>query len=1108
MRCRFGTRRVFERLGIRGKLLVQGLLTVAVALVLVIAVVSAALWVLGWRQARERLTLATQVVSRSLAGRITETRESAVRIAEDKESTGKTGFVQEDSGKPDVREMIVVERRNLAVALGRAMTAARAGMAAIYGLAGRLECAAIETEDNNLDLWCPDDRRPGRFLRTTVTPGHTPQPDDWQEARPPVTPAARLPGRILAESTSGCILREESLWITASVPIMGMRLNPDTFAAEPVQNGQLTLRKPLDAVFLKEQCQLTGARVDLHIHDALAEKHGTPCPLPATGRCPGPVEDGLAPAARTFATMSIADGTFFVATSPVFAEGANIGCVAVMLPQTETRRSVMWVTALTAAAGGVAAIVATAVGIWLSRAIARPIQVLVKRATDIADHHNLDQIIDIEGQDEIGRLAGAFNQMLNSLKAYYLDLQSTNAKLVEEVAQRDMAERTFRTLYESTSDAVLLLQPDRVVDCNAATLRLFGYPDRAAVVGTHLAELSPKAQADGHLSRGRADEYITEALRLGSTRFEWLHRRADGSLFEADVWLTALELNSQRVIQAVVRDITEAKRTQDELERLVAQRTADLQAANEHLQHEIDERRRAEDQAEAANRAKSLFLANMSHEIRTPMTAILGFAEVLTTPGLTDAERLNHIDTIRRNGQHLLGIINDILDLSKIEAGKMAVETIPCSITQILHEVASLMQPRAIEKGIAFDLEFATAIPDRILSDPIRIRQILINLAGNAIKFTERGSVRVVTKIIQGPAVQFDIIDTGIGITRDDLQNIFQPFVQAENSTSRRFGGTGLGLTISSRLADMLGGTISAKSRPGQGSVFTVTIATGPLDGIPMVSHPAEAVTGTWDVGTTTSRGNSRLDCSILLAEDGPDNQRLFRRILETAGASVTIVENGNLAVEAAMAAGEEGRPYDLILMDMQMPVMDGYEATRLLRSRGYSRPIIALTAHAMATDRQKCLAAGCDEYVTKPIDRKELMDTIHNHLQQRVPPAATPAQQAQALVSELADDADLRDLVLQFVAELPKRVDALRQAIDEHDLTVVSSLAHQLKGSAGGYGFPWITQAAADLEHSAKAGGDLVRLKQALGQVADLCARARADSPATESRRAEDSTR
>jgi len=401
---------------------------------------------------------------------------------------------------------------------------------------------------------------------------------------------------------------------------------------------------------------------------------------------------------------------------------------------------------------------------------------------------------------------------------------------------------------------------------------------------------------------------------------------------------------------------------------------------------------KAKEAAEVANRAKTAFLANMSHEIRTPMTAILGFADMLLgNPGREEAAEA--VNTIKRNGEHLLQIINDILDLSKIEAGRLQVERVPWSPCRILAEVASLMRVRADAKGLPLTVEYAGPIPEAIVTDPTRLRQILVNLVGNAVKFTESGSVRVVARLAESTGgeskLQFDVVDTGIGMTKEQIDRLFKPFAQGDASYCRRFGGTGLGLTISHRLAKILGGDITVTSTPGKGSTFRVTIATGPLDGVPMLDRPAEAVSARGQSARPPAKPRDKLNCRVLLAEDGRDNQRLISLLLEKAGAEVTIAENGQETLEKALATYPRwGRryddltePFDLVLMDMQMPVMDGYEATRRLRAEGYTGPIVALTAHAMSHDRQKCLDAGCDDFVSKPIDRDKLVAIVAEHV-------------------------------------------------------------------------------------------------------------------------------
>lgn len=398
----------------------------------------------------------------------------------------------------------------------------------------------------------------------------------------------------------------------------------------------------------------------------------------------------------------------------------------------------------------------------------------------------------------------------------------------------------------------------------------------------------------------------------------------------------------------------------------------------------------AREAAESANCSKSEFLANMSHEIRTPMTAIMGFAELLDAEGdrqITPRQRLEYIDTIKRNGEHLLSIINDILDLSKIEAGKMTVECIETEPAQLIHDVLSLMAVKANAKNLKLAAEFATPYPQKIFSDPIRLRQILVNLVGNAIKFTEVGGVQVVVRYLQSrEQLEVDVRDTGIGIYPEQVGKLFRSFEQADSSTTRRFGGTGLGLMISKRLAEMLGGDVTVKSTQGSGSTFTVSVAVGNIDEFLMhEAGPAETIYPKRKNSPNKQQVDSKIGAldgkKILLIEDGPDNQRLISFVLEKAGAGVDVAENGKVAIEGLTDDNTlDGQlisplPYDLILTDMQMPELDGYLTARLLRIKGCQLPIVALTAHAMTGDRQKCFDAGCDAYSTKPVERQALID-------------------------------------------------------------------------------------------------------------------------------------
>ncbi len=318
----------------------------------------------------------------------------------------------------------------------------------------------------------------------------------------------------------------------------------------------------------------------------------------------------------------------------------------------------------------------------------------------------------------------------------------------------------------------------------------------------------------------------------------------------------------------------------------------------------------------------------------------------------------------------------------------MTVDRIECRPCAIIADVASLMRVRAESKGIPFEIEYTGPIPEIIQTDPTRVRQSLINLVGNAIKFTETGNVRLITRFVENdqPRLEFDVVDTGLGMTPEQVDRLFQPFSQGDSSTTRRFGGTGLGLAITRRFAQMLGGDAAVvETQVGRGTHMRFTVATGPLDGVALIDDPMAAtlVVAAPAVSAQAKLGEESLQgCRILLAEDGPDNQRLISHVLTKVGAEVTVERNGKLAVDAALAAHAAGRPFDIILMDMQMPVMSGYEATALLRQEGYTSPILALTAHAMAGEREKCIQAGCDGYASKPIQRAKLIETILEHLQ------------------------------------------------------------------------------------------------------------------------------
>lgn len=457
----------------------------------------------------------------------------------------------------------------------------------------------------------------------------------------------------------------------------------------------------------------------------------------------------------------------------------------------------------------------------------------------------------------------------------------------------------------------------------------------------------------------------------------------------------------------------------------------------------------AKEAAENANRFKTMFFANISHEIRTPLTAINGFAELLLNPQRTAEQRLADARIIRRNGEHLLTLINDILDLSKIEAGKMSVERISCGPAEILGEVCSMLRARATEKGLALDVKFDGPIPKHVRTDPTRLRQVLINLVSNAIKFTKKGGVRLNVSIqpailCDKPLLEIKITDTGIGIPMEQQTSLFQPFVQADATITRQYGGSGLGLAISQHFARALGGDITLVSEPGCGTTFTLTVETGPLGHAEIHPHPEQAM----QTQDSYAGPKVRIAGSVLVAEDGQDNQELISAKLRETGLNVEIASNGQLACEKALAFAACGKPFDLILMDVQMPVMDGFTATLNLRGKGYRGPIIALTANAMEHDRTKCLTAGCNDFVTKPIQMRVLLKAIGRYLK------VVEVAQEPASAKESAGSAASRPAkVQQFYQDMPVELARMDQAIEREDRVRLKEIVQLMVGTAAAAG-------------------------------------------------------
>jgi len=420
------------------------------------------------------------------------------------------------------------------------------------------------------------------------------------------------------------------------------------------------------------------------------------------------------------------------------------------------------------------------------------------------------------------------------------------------------------------------------------------------------------------------------------------------------VFLVAILLIENFLSERYEKNLTLLNR---DLEDIVTKRTELLEATRE--------------EAMAASRAKSQFIANTSHELRTPLGAILGFVELILGTDVSDTDRRKYLEVVRRNANQLLKIVNEVLDLSKIEARKLQAEDEVCTFDEIMSDVESSMSLKAEDKGLTYVMHMGPSIPKFILIDPLRLKQILFNLIGNAIKFTDRGCIRVKVQYTSinndRGCLQFDIEDTGPGISKSDETNLFQPFSQGDSSSMRKFGGTGLGLVLSKSLAKLLGGDlILLHSQIDVGSVFRLTVMCG------HIHSKARAKIAGQDLSTKSNALNLR-NMKILAVDDSPDNLLLVTHILTLNGAKVDVVENGEKAL-ARLAANSE---YHVVLMDLQMPVMDGYETTRILRERGNHIPIVAFTAHAMKDEQNKCKSAGFTGFLTKPVQRQNLIATL-----------------------------------------------------------------------------------------------------------------------------------
>ncbi|MCH7808287.1 MAG: response regulator [Planctomycetes bacterium] len=633
----------------------------------------------------------------------------------------------------------------------------------------------------------------------------------------------------------------------------------------------------------------------------------------------------------------------------------------------------------------------------------------------------------------------------------------------------------LRTVIDGIADFTVVIDRDfRIVLANQAACDLLGQDPVANRMTCYESSHHRDETCEGADFACPMKEVLARKAPVAVTH---AHRDADGNEFVVDILASPIFDDRGEVVQIVesCRDVTEKMRVHAEL-------------------------KQAKEDAESASRSKSRFLANISHEVRTPIAALLGAAESLVKSDGRSEESAAYTDMILRNGSHLLSLVDDLLDLSRLDSGSLRIKRVACSLLEILDDARAVATPEQNGKPIDFEIVFETAIPTQIHTDPVRLRQVIINLINNALKFTEAGHIRVYVSVdpkAMEPRLRIAVEDTGVGLLPADQRRIFDPFAQVDPASGERPSGVGLGLPIAKRFAEQLGGTLTVFSAKGFGSTFTMRIATGPLDDVEWIApdvasaRPKRRGTHRKDEPRRSLRG------SILLAEDAPDVRILMERALSDAGADVTVAADGLEAIQAAST-----RTFDLILMDIQMPKMDGISATAEIRRRKCLTPIVAMTASASQDDRRRILGSGLDDLWLKPISLDQLVEKAGAYLE------TGPDDQDRASENKLdlgsavarppAKRQPMEEAVAGFVDSIPARMDRLRAAFESPDFKAAGELLHQLVGTAGIHGAMSLSREAASLLERvrrgavARGGHDLRAIEELADKIIDSFAKGR----------------